>query len=37
MEIMDAVLLVAGIIAAIIATIHGIVTDGYRQVPRRAR
>jgi len=37
MEIMDAVLLVAGLVAAIAATIHAVVTDGYRQVPRRAR
>ena len=32
MEIMEAVLLVAGIIAAIAATIHAVRTDGYRQV-----
>lgn len=37
MEIMDAVLLVAGLAAAIVATIHAVVTDGYRRVPRRAR
>jgi len=34
MEIMDGVLLVAGLLAAIVATIHAVVTDGYRQVPR---
>jgi len=34
MEIMQAVLLVAGIIAAVAATIHAVLTDGYRQVPR---
>ena len=37
MEIMDAVLLVAGVVSAIAATIHGVVNDGYRRVPRRAR
>jgi hypothetical protein len=37
MEIMDAVLLVAGLVAAIAATIRAVVTDGYRPVPRRAR
>jgi hypothetical protein len=37
MEIMDAVLVVAGLVAAIVATIHAVVTDGYRQVPPRLR
>jgi hypothetical protein len=37
MEIMDAVVVLAGVVAAIVATIHAVVTDGYRQVPRRAR
>lgn len=35
MEIMDAVLVVAGIAGAVAATIRAVVTDGYRQVPRR--
>jgi hypothetical protein len=35
MEIMDAVLLAAGLVAAIVATIRGIVTDGYRRVRTR--
>jgi hypothetical protein len=34
MEIMNAVLLLAGIAGAIVATIHAVVADGYRQVPR---
>jgi hypothetical protein len=37
MEIMDAVLLVAGIIAAVVAAIHAVITDGYRRVPTRVR
>jgi len=36
MEIMDAVLLGAGLLAAIGAAIHAIVTDGYRQVRTRS-
>jgi len=35
MEIMDAVLLGAGLVAAIAATIHAIITDGYRPVRTR--
>jgi hypothetical protein len=37
MEIIEAVLVVAGLTAAVVGTIHMVVIDGYRRVPRRAR
>jgi hypothetical protein len=37
MEIMEAVLLAAGLAATVVATIHAVVTDGYRRVPRQVR
>jgi hypothetical protein len=37
MEIFDGVLLLAGLATAVVGTIHMIVIDGYRRVPRRAR
>jgi hypothetical protein len=37
MDILDAVLVLAGLTAAVVGTIHMIVIDGYRRAPRRAR
>jgi len=37
MEIVSAILLVALILTAVIATIRGMVTDGHHRVPTRVR
>jgi len=37
MEIVSAVLLVGLIVIAVVATIHGMVTDGHHRVPTRVR